>query len=49
MKIRLDGISSMWPMLEYLVTNIMQDLVNQFLRYNLDVTVMKLTYRKDVA
>ena len=49
MKIRLDGISSMWPMLEYVVTNIMQDMVDPFLRYNLDVTVMKLTYRKDVA
>ena len=49
MKIRLDGIVSMLPMLEYVETNIMQDRVDPFLRYNLDVTVMKLTYRKDVA
>ena len=49
MKIRLDGISSMWAMLEYVVTNIMQDMVDPFLRYYLDVTSMKLTCRKDVA
>ena len=39
----------MWPMCQYVVTMIMQDMVDPFLRCDLDVAVMKLTSSKDVA